>query len=215
MCIRGRRHSQALKNYVDMYERAAVGDAERCYKYLSQKTDKCINQRRQRYNQESVVAGREFTPSKHVGPGVVDPSQEAGAVDPNPNDKKDRKGKDKGRGKGKAKGGDAAGAKPGGGAGGADDAEPKVDAEGRPLRCMWHWFGCCKSHPLPAGGSCIIGEHVTVPRSDVKLRPAFKRMESLKGAWAPGKFRYEQAGDAAGAAVDDKKGQTPPASPRR
>ena len=82
------------------------------------------------------------------------------------------------------------------------------------MRCVWHWFGKCRNHPLKDGAKCQFGVHCTVPREDERLRREFVRMEALHGAWKPGAFKYEGAA-AAPAKIADTKGDTPPPSPRK
>ena len=129
---------------------------------------------------------------------------------------KDPKGKAKGKGKDQ----------PAGSAGGKAAGKGKVDSEGRPLRCVHHWFGLCRNHPLGKGQVCRFGPHVGQPRDDEKLRPQFLKMEELYGKWEPGKFKYpptpaaaaRKAKKEAGAAEAPAGGSdvaTPGGSPRR
>ena len=126
---------------------------------------------------------------------------------------KDKKGKgkdDKGNGNGDAKKNDGKGGK------------KHVDSEGRPLRCVNFWFGCCKNHPLKEGEKCQYGDHVGNPREEEKQRPYFKKMEAIHGPWERGKFKHastiaaakkkaEAGGDKAG---NGGQNPTPVVSPR-
>ena len=77
------------------------------------------------------------------------------------------------------------------GNGKSDDFKGKVDSEGRPLRCVHHWFAQCRNHPLTDDAKCRFGPHVGHPREDEKLRPEFLRMEGLHGKWEKNKFSYK------------------------
>ena len=103
------------------------------------------------------------------------------------------------------------------------EGKGKVDSEGRELRCVHHWFGQCKSHPLKEGEKCRFGPHVPNPREDERQRPQFLKMEQIHGKWGKGKFHYpkpvaaaKKAGKAGAAAADGNKVDpvTPATSPR-
>ena len=75
---------------MNYYERLAKGDRERNYEWLSDRVDKVVEEKRQRRNMESLVAGREFVKSKKVAAGV----QQTDAGSANGGGKAGGKGKD-------------------------------------------------------------------------------------------------------------------------
>ena len=216
------RQSSILKNYVDYYERLAKSDSERSYTYLSEKTDKLIEENRQTRNQQSLQAGKDFVkPPRNAAPATAaDQSGGGGANQPSRRERKGAgKGKDGGKGGDKdgSKGGKGgkAGGKGAGGAPSGDAGKTYTDTEGRPMRCVWHWFAKCKNRPLKNGAKFQFGEHCSVPREDEKLRKEFTRMEGLHGTWMPGLFKYASLAAPAAQLAQGDKGATPPASPRK
>ena len=218
-------HSVALKNYVDYFNRLGKGDLEYTYAWLSLKVDKYIRDNRERLNQENLNAGGNSIPKK--GAAATTPGSEA------PVTKKAAKkaaaaakaaeagttpaaaagGAGGGRGKGEKGKGRGKGDKGRGkAANNADKGQSKKGyaADGTQLRCVWHWFGKCKSHPLQSGQVCKFGPHVPEPSKAERDRPAFKKCEELHGAWATGKFKYPTAAAAKKAETDE----TPPVTPR-
>ena len=192
---------------------------------MDEMTDKVIDEKRERLNLESCAAGSVYTRGKHTAPGPLVDDGPAVTPPPGGGKKGAGKGKDpKGKGKG-GKGQGSPGTPGPAGAKAAGKGKGKVDSEGRELRCVHHWFGLCKSHPLKDGEKCRFGPHVPNPREDEKQRPQFLKMESIHGKWEKGKFNYPKpsaaakkaakaaaGGAAAGAAAVDNK--TPDASPR-
>ena len=219
------RTSKILANYIQYYERLSKGDKEKTYEYLDESTNKVIDERRERLNLESCAAGRAYVRGKHTAPGpLVD---DGPAVTPAPGGGKDAKARGKGKdpkGKGKGDKGQGSPGAPGpAGAKSQGKGKGKVNSEGRPLRCVHHWFGQCKNHPLKDGETCRFGPHVPNPREDEKLRPQFLKMESIHGKWEKGKFNYpkpsaaaKKAAKAGGPAADGNAVETatPAASPR-
>ena len=218
-------HSAVLKNYVDYFNRVEKGDAEHTYKWLSKKVDKYIKDNRERLNQENLNSGGNLPPKKAAAVTTTEETPAsrratkkaaaaakkaeaavaAAAYTNTPGGGRGAGGKDKGKGKGKDKGK---------GKGKDNPNAPKKGfaADGTPLRCVWHWFGKCKSHPLKPGDTCRFGPHVPEPSKSEKERPAFKKCEELHGAWEPGKFKYPTA--AAAAAKKAEMVETPPTTPR-
>ena len=63
--------SKLLSNYVLYYERLAKGEAHKTYEYLSNSTNKIIEEDRERLNKESCAYGRAYS-TKKVGAPVLD-----------------------------------------------------------------------------------------------------------------------------------------------
>ena len=216
-------HSVVLKNYVDYFKRLEKDDPEATYSWLSKKVDKYIRDNRERLNQEHLNSGGNLPPKKGAAatstPGgdaqtskraakkaaAAAKKVEAAAA---ANASTDATGRGRGRGKGKGKG------KEGRGRGNAaentnqNQGKKGYAADGTQLRCVWHWFGKCRSHPLKDGQTCRFGPHVPEPNKAERERPAFKKCEELHGAWQSGKFKYPAPAAAA------KMEETPPTTPR-
>ena len=117
-----------------------------------------------------------------------------------------------GKAKGKGKGKDGKGK--GKNENNANQNTPKKGyaADGTQLRCVWHWFAKCKSHPLKPGQTCRFGPHVPEPSKAERERPALKKCAELHGPWEPGKLKYPAL--AAAAAKKAEMVETPPTTPR-
>ena len=186
--------SEALKAYLDYYERIAEDHPDHTYQFLSDMTDKVIRERRQRLNTQALVAaaGGGLT-NKPAVPGLdaTDDSQKqtrqgrGGKGEPKGGGKGEPKGKGKGKGKGK-------------------DGEPPVNKG-----CPYHFFGACiRGH---AGTGCTQGTHKQFPSKADREHYAFKKQEANLGTWEKGKFKYPD-GVAVPAKVNAEN--TPPGSPR-
>ena len=119
------------------------------YEWLNAAVDRMIQKKRERLNKESCAAGQLYAGGKPAAPAVEPEATTPPERKPKGNGKDPKgKGKDKkGKGKGKDEGNADGDAKKKDGKGG----KKHVDAEGRPLRCVNFWFGCCKNHPLKEG----------------------------------------------------------------
>ena len=210
------------------------GDPEYTYSWLSKKVDKYIRDNRERLNQENLNSGGNGPPKKGAAATATPGADAAGskraakkaaaaakkaeaattaAAAANASTNPAGGGRGTGaKGKGKGKGKDGKGKGKNNDGGNQNAPQKGYAADGTQLRCVWHWFAKCKSHPLKPGQTCRFGPHVPEPSKAERERPAFKKCEELHGPWESGKFKYPTP--AAAAAKKAVMEETPPTTPR-
>ena len=203
------RQSDALKTMIEHYDRCDDGHADRCYDFLSAKTDKSVRETRQRKNQESLATG---TPGNHKKPGapaLADGGDQIPALaGPKGNPKGGGKGDPKGNPKGTPKGGGAATTP-------AEGSDTKGKGKGKGDQPyirpgFFFMFGLCRcGTDVPLGGSCTFGKHKPIPSKADREHHQFKKLELEQGAWDKSKVKLP-----AMPAKTPNVENTPPASPR-
>ena len=162
------RGSDVLRAHIEYYDRLVDGHPDKPYQFLSSMTDNTINDRRQRFNQESLansVAGTKKTGA----PATQEQQPPGGSAGGNGGaggkGGKDGKGKGKdGKGKGKGKHGDA------GDTSGTDPKGKGKSGDAAQKTCVYALFGKCNSD-TPMGQSCKFGKHKSFPsKTDRELK---------------------------------------------
>ena len=165
------KESDALRPYLQYYDRLHEDHPDRSYRFLSEMIDKKVQEERQRRNQEALVisaSGGSQRPQPSA-PGVVQSDATPAGTEAKGKGKGKDKGKDKGKGKGKNRGGSPAASNNDSSSDGSgnfpSDAEGiwvrTVDLPDEDRCCILNLWGRCKKDVH--NGACKFGRH----RADV------------------------------------------------